>query len=130
MVGSDLAGMVEAQNREDQREPGTGKSRDGGIPGDVAHLPEGVSIQQQPARRLPPEHQLYFGGELRIVRPDQSLPRQLGVALATANSLQVVGDVVVSVDLRLITGGELLPAYWRTASNSGAASSGLSLAGK
>jgi hypothetical protein len=68
----------------------------------------GAHVRLPAAQRLTLEHRLDLSGQLDVGRVGHGRGAELGVGLAAAGCLEVVGDEVVGVDLGLRAGGQLL----------------------
>ena len=80
------------------------------MPAIMPMVPEGVGVEQQTAQGLALERRGDLGRQRGVLGLRDGLCRQLGVGLAAAGGLEVIGDEVVGVDLGLSAGGQLLAA--------------------
>ena len=101
---------------------------DRGDPGDSAHRAECVGVEQQTAQGLALEHLATCVASL--VLSAWALGGELRVGLAAADRLEVIGDEVIGVDVGLGAGRQLLSGVGVHGGNCGAATAGLSRAGK
>ena len=102
------APVQEAEDGQDEHQRPGHERADRRDEHDLAHLPERVGVQQQPAQRLAAEYRLHLSGQRDVFRLGQGLGRQLAVSLAAADFLEVHGDEVVGVRLGLRAVGHLL----------------------
>src|SRR3984957_1705067 len=107
-AGGDTAGVDQAEAAEDQHDGGGDERGDGGDAGDGADGAEGVGVEQQAAQGFALEDGGDLGGQLGVSGLGDGFGGQLGVGLAAADDLEVVGDEVVGPDFCLGAGGELL----------------------